>query len=172
MLPCAPGRRCATRSARDARVARNIRGFSLVEALIASLLAATAIVMLVQLAATGARQAAGARRAGAARALAQSKLEELRSLTFAYDAGGAPVGSPRLALSPDAALVEDHAGFVETLNRDGGLAWAGETPHFTRRWAIRPFEGDRNTLVLQVCVYPPREPFPDACVWTIRTRMP
>lgn len=172
MLPCAHGGRCGTRRAREARVARNIRGFSLVEALIASLLVATAIVMLVQLAATGARQAASARRASAARALAQSKLEELRSLTFTYDTGGAPLGSPGLALSPDAALVEDHAGFVETLNRHGRTTSAGEAPHFMRRWAIRPFEGDRETLVLQVCVYAAWEPFADACVWTLRTRMP
>jgi type II secretory pathway pseudopilin PulG len=172
MLPCAHGGRCGTLRAHAARVARHICGFSLVEALIASLLAATAIVVLVQLAATGARQAASARRAGVARALAQSKLEELRSLTFTYEVSGVPLGSPGLALSPDAALVEDHAGFVETLNRHGSPTSDGETPHFTRRWAIRPFEGDRNTLVLQVCVYPAWEPFADACVWTLRTRMP
>lgn len=151
------------------------QGFSLVEALVASLIAATALVGAVHLIAAGATQSLAARRATTARALAQSKLEHLRSLAWGYDADGAPLTSSDLSLSPAASLTEDSDGFVERLDRFGATAGPEVVPHYRRRWAILPFAGDPDTLTLGVCVLSTSRGAseqPEACVWTIRTRRP
>lgn len=150
-------------------------GFSLVEALVASVIAATALVGAVHLIAAGATQALAARRATTARALAQSKLEHLRSLAWSYDADGARLTSSDLSLSPASSLTEDVDGFFERLDRFGATAAPDVVPHYRRRWAILPLAGDPDTLVLRVCVLSTgrgASDWPEACVWTIRTRRP
>lgn len=151
------------------------RGFALIEALIASLLIAIAAVGLAQLVSVGGAQAFTARQSETALTLAQAKLEELRGLAWRFDADGTRVSSPHLAPSPLSALVQDHVGYVEKLDRFGAPGPPDEAPHYRRRWAIAPFDDlDGDTLVLQVCVSSIDVAGGAAvvCVWTIRTRKP
>jgi hypothetical protein len=137
---------------------RSVRGFTLVEALVAAALLALAVVALAHVAALGTRQAVRNRHLLAAIAAAQGKLERLRAVTWSYtdpDGGLTP--------SPPRSLFEDVAGLVENV---GG---------FVVRWAIVPLEtADENTVVLQVCAFASRHvpQRPEACVSTIRTRRP
>jgi len=151
------------------------RGFSLIEALVASLLVAIAVVGLAHLVTVGVAQAFMTRQSATALTLAQAKLEQLRGLEWRFDVKGARVGSAQLETSPPSALLEDHDGYVEALDRFGTLSPPGETPHFRRRWAIAPLTApDPDTLRLQVCVYSTGRPgaAADICVWTVRTRKP
>lgn len=170
------------------------RGFSLLETLIAASLVAVAVVAIAHLVAIGAEQTSAGRRAMTATVAAQSKLEQLRSLTWSYAADGAPLsdlstdtaadppspaGGTGLSLSPPRTLVEDIAGYVDYLDDLGGLAPdvdAGDRPQLVRRWAISLLDAsDPHTLILQVCVYRWRaagrtDTQPEACLWTVRTR--
>jgi hypothetical protein len=153
------------------------RGFSLIEALIAAALVASAVVTLAHLVAAGAAQTTAARRSISALVLAQSKLEELRSAPFLFAADGSRVDGPALARSPEASLVEDVDGWMEALDRFGDAATDRQPLHFLRRWAVRPLrDGDIDSLVLQVCVFASdavrRDAVADACVSSIRTRKP
>lgn len=136
------------------------RGFTLVETLVAAALIATAIVVFAHLVSLGARQSDSNRRASAAIVAAQSKLEELRAVTWTSTIQG-----NGLQPSPPGSLVQDIPGYVEYLDEPG----------FVRRWALSLFESaDPDTLILQVCVFPRRsaEQQPEACVMTVRTRRP
>jgi type II secretory pathway pseudopilin PulG len=152
------------------------RGFSLVEALIASLLIASAIAGLAQLVAIAARQSLATRQAASALTLAQSKLEQLRRAAWTYDAAGVRLSSAMLLPSPPQSLSEDTGGYVDFADVFGRvIAPSAEVAHFARRWAIAPLEAsDGDTLLLQVCVYggPPFDTTPTACVAAIRTRQP
>lgn len=151
------------------------RGFSLIEALIASLLVAGAVVGLTHLITAGAAQAFLSRRSSTALTLAQAKLEELRGLTWRFDAAGVRVSSPLLTTSPPRTLLQDHEGHVDRLDRFGAITAVDEAAHYRRRWAIAPLDAtDPDTLVLQVCVFAAGSSgaAADACVWTIRTRKP
>ena len=97
-------------------------------------------------------------------AMATQKMEQLRGLTFSYDASG--LGLPvtdtttNLALctadatgqglnpSPSDALEENRAGFVDYLDARGNCVGTGTTPPagsvFTRRWSIRPLPTNPN----------------------------
>jgi len=108
-------------------------------------------------------------------AMATQKMEQLRGLTFSYDASG--LGLPvtdtttNLALctadgtgqglnpSPSDALEENRAGFVDYLDARGNCVGTGTTPPagsvFTRRWSIRPLPTNpNNTIILTVLVTP------------------
>lgn len=150
------------------------RGFSLIEALIAAALMASALVALAHVVALGHAQAASARQTIAAMVLAQSKLEELRSAAWRFDAAGARISDPLLVLSPANALVQDVGGWVEMLDRFGAPAGAGRPAHYRRRWAITaldPPAGD--TLALQVCVaIDGGSDSAGACVGAVRARKP
>ena len=155
-------------------------GFSLVETLIASALVASVLIGLAHLIAVGAHQSLRSRRAAAAIALVQSKLEELRSVTWAFDHGGTAVSGALLAISPAGSLTEDTPGYVDYVNPHGEVvAWAdADLPDLARRWSIALFEAsDPDTLVLHVCGYIVRarasqDDIPIACASTIRTRKP
>jgi hypothetical protein len=135
-----------------------VRGFTLIEAVVAATLIATALVALAHLVAVGTRQAARNRHDLAALVAAQGKLEQLRAVIWRFT-------DPRdgLTPSPPRSLLEDAAGFVDA---------AGT---YVLRWAMLPIDvADANTLVLQACAYVARAPDqpPAACVATIRTREP
>lgn len=155
-------------------------GFSLLEALVASLLVASAIVSLAHLIAIGAERSLASRRAVSASAIAQSKLEQLRQVAFAFDSDGLRITSAALAVSPPQSLQEDTPGLVEHVDAFGEvvLPLASITPDYARRWAIAPLQsGDPDTLVLQVCVFVVRGPdrrdaMPASCASGIRTRQP
>lgn len=152
-------------------------GFSLIEALVAALLAAAAIATLAHLVAAAVLQSADSRRAVTAIALAQSKLDELRGLAWAYADDGSRVSSGSLATSPADALETDSAGHVDRLEAFGEiLEPPAAAAEFTRRWAVSPADpADPDTLLLRVCVYASARPDalrtpPAACVAALRTR--
>lgn len=155
-------------------------GFSLIETLIAAALVASILIGLAHLIAVGAHQSLRSRRAATAVALVQSKLEELRSVTWGYDQSGTPVSGAALATSPSSSLTEDTPGYVDYVNPHGEVvAWAdADLPDLARRWSIAMFEAsDPDTLVLHVCGYIVRgrasqDDIPIACASTIRTRKP
>jgi hypothetical protein len=155
-------------------------GFSLVEALVASLLVASAIVSLAHLVASGAERSLLSRRAMSASAIAQSKLEQLQRLVFSFAPGGARLTSTALAPSPPQALAEDTPGFVELVDGFGEVLAPLDpaAPDFARRWAVAPLApGDADTVALHVCVFVVRGPdardaLPVACASGIRTRQP
>lgn len=133
-------------------------GFTLVEALVAATLVATAVVVLAHLAAIGTRQSAQNRRTLTALVAAQGKLEQLRAVVWSYTDGGGG-----LTPSPPRSLVQDYAGFVD------------EAGDMVLRWLVAAVEpSDPNTMILQVCAYTSHHADrpPEACVSTIRTRRP
>jgi Tfp pilus assembly protein PilV len=134
------------------------RGFTLVEALVAATLVATAAVALAHLVALGATQSASNRYSLEALVSAQTKLEQLRSATFSHAAASADLNA-----SPAGALHTSTPGFNDVVD------------DITRRWTIRRLDaGDPNTLVLDVCAFraTDRRRPKEACVSTIRTRRP
>jgi type II secretory pathway pseudopilin PulG len=137
---------------------RSSAGFTLVEALVATALIATAAVTLAHLLALGVRQSATHRTALEALVAARSKLEALRSLTWSYS-----VAATDLAVSPAGSLFNDTPGHVD---------YPGP---FVRRWAVtRRDPADADVVVIDVCVFAAarRGAAPEACVSSIRTRRP
>ena len=105
--------------------------------------------------------------------VASQKMEQLRSLQWAFDAGGRAIadestdgstdppsmGGTGLRASPAASLRENVPGFVDYLDAHGTWCGNGASPPpgavFVRRWAIVPFASDPlHTLVLYVTVAP------------------
>jgi type II secretory pathway pseudopilin PulG len=153
------------------------RGFTLLEALIASALVATAVVACVHLVTMAASQTLSVRRTTAAHLLAQSKLEALRAAEWRYDIDGRRVSSDELNRSPPWSLRDDIDGWVDELDRFGAPVDRGQTPFYRRRWAIEQFtDVDPDTLVVRVCVFAlgglGNLAIADACVCGLRTRKP
>ncbi len=147
----------------------------LLEALIAALLVAIAVVGLSHLVTVGAAQAFRTRESSTSLTLAQAKLEELRGRAWRFDITGGRASSPQLATSPPLTLLQDHEAYLERLDRFGAPSWRDDVPHYRRRWAVAPHDSaDPDTVVLQVCVFSAGRATAaaEACVWTIRTRKP
>ena len=155
------------------------RGFTLVEVLVTLSLVVGATLSLAQLTVLTVRDLRIARLQTSTAALATSRLEELRSLEWSFDATGAPVedlstnlasespasGGSGLAPSPARALEENTAGYVDFLDAHG--RWVSSGPDvpgdaaFVRRWAVeRPADGSADSLVIQVVVRPVTEDVP------------
>ncbi len=164
-----------SRSSKRLRRGDSAHGFSLAEVLISLGLLTAVCLGVAQLFAVSARANLTAKGMTSTTAMAEQKMEQLRSLTwgFATDGTGLPVSDTRTNLSvdpPDAtgsglnpspsdSLEESIAGFVDYLDADG--TWAGNstavpaTAVFIRRWAITPLPTNpNNTLILQVLVTP------------------
>jgi prepilin-type N-terminal cleavage/methylation domain-containing protein len=161
--------------------ARSVRGFSLIEVLIAALVVSCALVGFAHLIALGTKQTSSVQTSVSALSLAQSKLEALRALTWTFDAGGTRVSSPELGVSPVSSLFVDSSGHVDATDRFGQPVATSDiaSAAYRRRWAVWPLDpANEDTLVLQVCVFgigassAARRLVPDACVSTIRTRKP
>jgi prepilin-type N-terminal cleavage/methylation domain-containing protein len=151
------------------------RGFTLVEALVATALFAAVLVGLAQLLATATTQSLRARQSLLTLTLAQSKLEYLRSLDWRFDAAGARVSSHELAVTPADAHAQHSPPFQETLDRHGRVMPPNSAGTFIRRWSIISDGADADTLVVRVCVFVPparSSADADACVWGMRTRRP
>jgi hypothetical protein len=147
-------------------------GFTLIETLVAALLAATVVVNLAALGAIAIRTTSTARRQTSASLLATQKMEQLLALTWvsAGEAGVAvsdlttdlshdpPVtGGSGLAPSPHGALDGNISGYVDYLDEAGVWVGTGPAPPprgvYVRRWSIEPMASDQNNLlVLQVFV--------------------
>jgi type II secretory pathway pseudopilin PulG len=142
-------------------------GFSLVEALIASLIVATAAAGLSHLVTIAVRQSTATRRHAIALALAQGQLEMLRAVAWSFAPDGTRLSDERLALSPPAALVSDIDGYSDRVA--GG---------YRRRWAISLLDpADPDMLLIEVCVFGAPHSVvsvtaAEACVSTLRVRRP
>jgi hypothetical protein len=150
-------------------------GFSLAEVAVATGILATVSLGVAQMFALSTEKNLTARQQVSTTTMATQKMEQLRGLTFSFDASG--LGLPvtdtttNLALctadatgsglnpSPTDSLEENRDGFVDYLDARGNCVGTGTTPPagatFTRRWSIQPLPTNpNNTLVLSVLVTP------------------
>lgn len=158
-----------------ARSSSNSRGFSLAEVLVSMGLLTAVSLGVAQLFALSTRANQLAKGQTSTSVLAEQKMEQLRSLTWGFDAEGLglPVSdtSTNLAVSPPSAngqglnpsptdtLEENVVGYVDYLDAYGTYVGTGSTPPagtvYIRRWSIQPLPTNpNNTLVLQVLVTP------------------
>ncbi len=158
-----------------ARFNSNSRGFSLVEVLVAMGLLTAVSLGVAQLFALSTRANVIAKSQTSTTAMAEQKLEQLRSLTWGFDLAGQglPVSDTTTNLtvtpptqdgsglnpSPVDSLEQNTAGFVDFVDGAGAWVGAGTTPPATavyiRRWSIQPLPTNpNNTLVIQVLVTP------------------
>jgi prepilin-type N-terminal cleavage/methylation domain-containing protein len=133
------------------------RGFSLLEVLIAIAIVTLVLAAIAPLFALSVHANTAARTITVATLLAAAKMEQLRSLPWAFDASGRPIDDPRLAPSPSDALQRNTAGFCDFVDGAGRLLGETTTPSpgavYLRRWSIEPLPADpANALVLQVLV--------------------
>lgn len=147
-------------------------GFSLVETLVASVILATALVSLAQLFGIATHANATAKNGGMTMILAEQKMEQLRGLTWGFDAVGVPLtdtttdtarvpeaaaGGTGLSPSPTNTLQASTDGYVDYLD-SGGRSLGGGTAvpmntAYIRRWMVEPLPTNpNNTLILQVLV--------------------
>lgn len=132
-----------------------MKGFSLVEVLVAMSLVVASALGMAELFAVATRVTQDARIDTTATFAAESKMAQLRALTLAWDADGASVTSPGLASSPATALTANTDGYVDYVDGSGAVVGAGVAPPpagvFLRRWSIQPLPADpANAVVLQV----------------------
>jgi prepilin-type N-terminal cleavage/methylation domain-containing protein len=168
------------------------RGFSLVEVLVAMGLLTTVSMGVAQLFALSTRANLMARGATSTTAMAQQRLEELRSLTWGFDLAGQglPLSDTTTNLavyppthagsglnpSPADSLEQNTSGFVDFLDGNGAWVGTGTTPAATavyiRRWSIQPLPTNpNNTLVITVLVTPVASEMARVASAFTRTRM-
>lgn len=151
------------------------RGFSLAEVAIATGVLTVVSLGVAQMFALSTEKNLAAKHQVSTTTMATQKMEQLRGLTFSYDATGLglPVTdtSTNLALctpdttgrglnpSPSGVLDTNTSGFVDFLDARGACVDAGggtTAPSgavYVRRWAIQPLPTNpNNTLVLSVLV--------------------
>lgn len=171
----------------------NNRGFSLVEVVISMGILTVISLGVAQLFAASTRANHVARGQTSATALAEQKMEQLRSLTWGYDlqGQGLPVSDTTTNLSasppqatggglnpsPSDSIETNRTGYFDYLDADG--TWVGNgatapgTASFIRRWSIQPLPTNpNNTLVLQVLVSPISNEQSRSTVTGGRQRMP
>jgi prepilin-type N-terminal cleavage/methylation domain-containing protein len=151
---------------------RSERGFSLIEALIALAITATAFTAAAQLLMQASAATRRARLVTRAAILARSKMEELESLVYAVGEDGADVEDAGLSESPEGSLVENLPEYCEWFDSWGRPAGNGARPpgaSFARRWSVRALDDSGNTLALQVVVTTGVGP-PLATLTTVRSR--
>jgi prepilin-type N-terminal cleavage/methylation domain-containing protein len=153
----------------------NSRGFTLVEVVIAMGLLTAVSLGVAQLFAASTRANLSARTSTSTTAMAEQKMEQIRSLTWGFDTAGQglPVSDTTTNLtvypmtsngtglnpSPADALESNTTGFFDFLDASG--TWVGTgtttppTAAYVRRWSILPLPTNpNNTLVIQVLVTP------------------
>lgn len=166
------------------------RGFTLVEVLAAMLVLAAGAIGMAELVALTAVSTRSARAVTSESILALDKLEQLRSLTWGYDATGTPVSDTTtdlsvqpptnagagLGASPIDSLDRNLAGYADFLDAGGRWVGAGTAPPptaaFVRRWNISPLPANPDVLILQVLVTTighARSP-QDAVMTTVKSR--
>ena len=152
-----------------------IAGFTLVEVLVATMLLVVVAAGVAHLFGVGIASGRSARAQTMATILASAKLEQLRSLTWAYEPvpGGPPLArsdattnlsvdppsddGPGLGASPPGTLESNLPPYVDFLDAGGRWVGTGSDPPrnaaFIRRWSVRPLpDAPDRTLVLQVLV--------------------
>jgi len=151
------------------------RGFTLVEVVIAMGLLTVVSLGVAQLFAASTRANLSARSGTSTSAMAEQKMEQIRSLTWGFDTAGQglpvsdtttnltvyPMTSNGTGLNPSPAdsLEQNTTGFFDFLDAAG--TWVGTgattppTAAYVRRWSISPLPTNpNNTLVIQVLVSP------------------
>jgi type II secretory pathway pseudopilin PulG len=150
-------------------------GFTLVEVIISMGLLMAVSLSVAQLFATSTRANLAARTRTSTTAMAEQKLEQIRSLTWGFDlqGQGLPVSDTTTNLtvypltqngsglnpSPASALEQNTPGFFDFLDAGGNWVGTGSvipgTATYVRRWSITPLPTNpNNTLVIQVLVTP------------------
>ena len=134
---------------------------------------ATGLMAMAQLFAVATTQNMSARATTSTTLLARQKAEQLRSLTWGFDASNLPItdfssntavdpptatGGTGLSAAASNSLTENIPGYVDYLDRDGRTLGTGATPPaatvYVRRWSIEPLPTNpNNTLILQVLVF-------------------
>jgi prepilin-type N-terminal cleavage/methylation domain-containing protein len=147
------------------------RGFSLIEVLVATVLATIATVALAGISLQTLRMNAAARSTTVSTMLASQKIEQIQSLMWAFDASGAPVadtssdvtatparpsGGVGLTPSPADALSVNRPGYCDFVDASGeslgGGASAPPGTQFTRRWSVDRLSSSDDSLLIQVSV--------------------
>jgi type II secretory pathway pseudopilin PulG len=150
-------------------------GFSFVEVVVSMGILTVVSLGVAQLFAVSTRVNIIARGQTSTTMLAEQKMEQIRSLTWGYDATGqglpASDTSSDLSVyptdqngngldpSPTDSLERNTAGFVDFVDAGGTWVGTGATPPptavYIRRWSIQPLPTNpNNTLVIQVLVTP------------------
>jgi prepilin-type N-terminal cleavage/methylation domain-containing protein len=150
-------------------------GFTLVEVVIAMGLLTAVSLGVAQLFAASTRANLAARTRTTTTAMAEQKLEQIRSLTWGFDIAGQglPVSDTTTNLSvypftqngsglnpsPSDSLEQNSAGFFDFVDAAGNWVGTGGnipgTAAYLRRWSITPLPTNpNNTLVIQVLVTP------------------
>ena len=148
-----------------------MKGFSLIEVLVAMALVGASALGLAELITLSSRITQESRIDTVATLAAQAKMAQLRAMTWAYDSAGngAPVsdastdvsvdppsaGGAGLSWSPLASLQSNVEGYVDYVDASGAYAGRGAEPPpgavYLRRWSIQPLPSDpAHSLVLQV----------------------
>lgn len=167
------------------------RGFSLVEVLVSMGLLTAVSLGVAQLFAASARANHIARGLTSTTSMAEQKMEQIRALTWGFDAegNGLPVSDtttnlavyPPTAtgggLNPGGSIEENRGGYVDFVDANGTWVGTGTTPPATavyiRRWSITPLPTNpNNTLVIQVLVTPVANEMARVESAFSRTRMP
>jgi prepilin-type N-terminal cleavage/methylation domain-containing protein len=156
------------------RSAASEGGFSLIEVLVATVILTTGLMALGQLFAMSVAANSSAKSTTFSTVLAEQKLEQLRALTWGFDAVGLPLSDTTsdtsvdpidplsgtgLTPSPPDALQGDIDGYHDFVDRNGSIVGNGAVPPagsgalYFRRWSIEPLPTNpNNTLIIQVLV--------------------
>jgi prepilin-type N-terminal cleavage/methylation domain-containing protein len=163
------------------------RGFTLIELLFALMVTTVALVAVAQLAAIATQANRGAISSTMMVVLAAQKVEQLRSLAWTFDAAGlalsdtstdtttSSVSSSGRGLSVSGnTLSANSEGFCDFLDERGRPRGRGAMPPegtaFVRRWSIDALPFSNDTILIQVVVAQPGQPFAGVRLVSIRTR--
>jgi Tfp pilus assembly protein PilV len=125
----------------------DVSGSTLIEAVVAIAILATAVVSLAGLVSVAVRTIALTRERTVAAILAAQKLEELF------------VATRPLSQSPPDAVSHDEAGFVDYLDAAGVVVSGGAAARsvvYVRRWAVSPLGADAALTLIHAAVSPCR----------------
>ena len=162
-------------------------GFTLIEAVAATVLIGLAATTVAQVVATAVRAGAATEQSGVVQQIAREKMEQMRALAWTAD-GAVPIsdwssdltitptaagGGSGLGASPPGTLATNAPGYCDFVDAGGHwLAGGHAAPSgaaWVRRWSIEPLGGLADTLLLQVTVAPAHATSDDAGIARART---
>src|SRR5215475_2227656 len=147
-------------------------GFSVLEVTFAICIMAGALMTVGQMLGVSLTNNRAARRLTYTTVLAEQKIEQLRGLSWGFDAAGlsisdthtntaapveTPTGGTGLSSSPGGTLKRNSEGWVDYVDRFGNVLGGGSSPlpktAYIRRWSIEPLASNPdNTIVIYVLV--------------------